>query len=197
LPYNLPSVEDGKVFSGKKTTAVDIQAQPVFVEPNLRQLFARLPGVFVSDQKIPSIYNVNYRGLGNPHESEFVAFFQNSVPLASDLFGYPTIYYLPPAQRVQTIEFVRGGSGLLYGPQIGPTINFVTLRADADAEFGASTENSFGTDGFFSSYNEVNWGDGTWGLGFQYRQSSLDPSFPPTGHASNVHKPLTLEKSHS
>ena len=174
LPDNLPSIEDGMIFSGKKTTAVDIQAQPVFVEPNLRQLFARLPGVFVSDQKIPSIYNVNYRGLGNPHESEFVAFFQNSVPLASDLFGYPTIYYLPPAQRVQTIEFVRGGSGLLYGPQIGPTINFVTFRADADAESGASTENSFGTDGFFSSYNEVNWGDGTWGLMGSYERREAD-----------------------
>ena len=116
LPDNLPSVEDGKVFSGKKTTAVDLEVQPIFVEPNLRQLFARLPGLFVSDQKIPSIFNVNYRGLGNPHESEYVAFFQNSVPLAADMFGYPTIYYLPPAQRVQRLEFVRGGSGLLYGP---------------------------------------------------------------------------------
>lgn len=174
LPDNLPSVEDGKVFSGKKTTAIDLEAQPIFVEPNLRQLFARLPGVFVSEQKIPSIYNVNYRGLGNPHESEFVAFFQDSVPLASDLFGYPTIYYLPPAQRIQTIEFVRGGSGLLYGPQIGPTINFVTIRADADALFGASTENSFGNDGFFSTYNEVNWGDGTWGLMGSYDRREAD-----------------------
>ena len=38
--------------------------------------------------------------LGNPHESEFVGFFQDGVPLASDKFGYPTIYYLPPAQRI-------------------------------------------------------------------------------------------------
>lgn len=174
LPDNLPSVADGMIFSGKKTTAIDLEVQPIFVEPNLRQLFARLPGVFVSDQKIPSIYNVNYRGLGNPHESEFVAFFQNSVPLASDLFGYPTIYYLPPAQRIQTIEFVRGGSGLLYGPQIGPTINFVTIRADADAEFGGSTEHSFGTDGFYSTYNQVNWGDGTWGLMGAYDRREAD-----------------------
>lgn len=91
LPGNMKSVDDGRVFSGKKTTTVELEQQPTFVEPNLRQIFSRLPGLFVSDQKIPSIYNVNYRGLGDPHESEFVAFFQDGVPLASDMFGYATI----------------------------------------------------------------------------------------------------------
>jgi Fe(3+) dicitrate transport protein len=174
LPDNLPSVDEGMVFAGKKTTAIDLDTQPVFVEPNLRLMFARFPGLFVSEQKIPSIFNVNYRGLGNPHESEFVAFFQNSVPLAADLFGYPTIYYLPPAQRIERVEFVRGGSGLLYGPQIGPTINFVTFRADAQAEFGASTEHGFGTDGFYSTFNQANWGDGTWGLLASYDHRQAD-----------------------
>jgi len=174
LPNNLPSVDAGMVFAGKKTTSVDLQAQPTFIEPNLRLMFARLPGLFVSEQKIPSIFNVNYRGLGNPHESEFVAFFQNSVPLAADLFGYPTIYYLPPAQRIDRVEFVRGGSGLLYGPQIGPTINFVTFRADAQAELGGSTEHGFGTDGFYGTFNQVNWGDGTWGLMASYEHREAD-----------------------
>ena len=128
----------------------------------------------MSEQKIPSIYNVNYRGLRNPHESEFVAFFQNSVPLASDLSGYPTIYYLPPAQRIDRVEFVRGGSSLLYGPQIGPTINFVTYRADAQADTGGSTEHSFGTDGFYSTFNQANWSDGTFGLMASYDHRQAD-----------------------
>jgi len=123
FPFNINPVEDGKILAGKKVSIVDLSLQPSFVEPNLRQVFSRLPGLFVSDQKIPSIYNVNYRGLGNPHESEFVAFFQNGIPLASDMFGYATIYYLPAAQRIERAEFIRGGAGLLYGPQIGPTIN--------------------------------------------------------------------------
>lgn len=164
LPTNMKTVDSGRVFAGKKTTVVDLADQPTFVEPNLRQMFARLPGLFVSDQRIPSIFNVNYRGLGNPHESEFVAFFQDQVPLASDMFGYSTLYYLPPAQRVERVEFTRGGSGLLYGPQIGPSINFVTRRADATAEVSARTEQAFGSDSFYSTYNEARWGDGTWGL---------------------------------
>ena len=174
LPSNLASVSDGKVYAGKKTTKIDLGEQPILVEPNLRQIFARLPGLFVSDQKIPSIYNVNYRGLGNPHESEFVAFFQNGLPLASDMFGYATIYYLPPAQRVERIEFVRGGAGLLYGPQIGPAINLVTRRADANAENGFSTEHSFGSDGFYSTYNEINYGNGTVGFTANYDRREAD-----------------------
>jgi len=174
LPDNLASVEQGMIFSGKKTTAVDLDAQPIFVEPNLRQIFARLPGLLVSEQKIPSIYNVNYRGLGDPHETEFVAFFQDWVPLAADLFGYATIYHLPPAQRIDRVEFVRGGSGLLFGPQIGPAINLVTYRADAQADTGGSTEHSFGTDGLYSTYNEANWGDGTFGLMAAYDHRQAD-----------------------
>lgn len=164
LPNNMKTIDSGRVYAGKKTTVIDLDEQPILVEPNLRQMFARLPGLFVSDQRIPSIFNVNYRGLGNPHESEFVAFFQDQVPLASDMFGYSTIYYLPPAQRVERIEFTRGGSGLLYGPQIGPSINFVTRRADAAADNQARTEHSVGSNSFYSTYNEVRWGDGTWGL---------------------------------
>jgi Fe(3+) dicitrate transport protein len=173
FPFNINAIEEGKILAGKKVSVIDLDLQPAFVEPNLRQVFSRLPGLFVSDQKIPSIYNVNYRGLGNPHESEFVAFYQNGIPLASDMFGYATIYYLPPAQRIERAEFIRGGAGLLYGPQIGPTINFVTRRANADIETSASTEHSIGTDGFYSTYNEVRYAEGDFGFmaTFDHRQS--------------------------
>jgi Fe(3+) dicitrate transport protein len=164
FPFNINVIEDGKILAGKKVSVVDINLQPAFVEPNLRQIFSRLPGLFVSDQKIPSIYNVNYRGLGNPHESEFVAFYQNGIPLASDMFGYATVYYLPPAQRIQRAEFIRGGGSLLFGPQIGPTINLVTTRASADIKNSASTEHSIGSDGFYSTYNEVRYAKDDFGF---------------------------------
>lgn len=170
----LPALQDGKLFAGKKTSTVDLSEQPNFVEPNLRQLFSRLPGLFVSDQAIPSIYNVNYRGLGNPHESEFVAFFQNNVPLAADPFGYPTMYYMPAAQRVERIEFVRGGAGLLYGPQVGPVMNFVTRRADAQADASFRTDQSLGSEGLYSTYNEVRWATGDVGIMASFDHRSAD-----------------------
>lgn len=160
----LDEINAGKILAGKKASSADLTLQPNFVEPNLRQMFSTLPGLLVSDQQIPSIYNVNYRGLGNPHESEFVAFFQNNVPLASDLFGYPTLYYLPPAQRVERIEFVRGGSGLLHGPQIGPTLNFITRRADAKAPTNFRSDQGFGSNGLYSTYNELRFAKGDFGF---------------------------------
>ena len=169
----LPALQDGKIYEGKKTTLVDLDEQPEFVEPNLRQMFSRIPGLFVSDQRIPSIYNVNYRGLGNPHESEFVGFFQNNIPLAADWFGYPTIYYLPAAQRVERIEFIRGGAGLIYGPQIGPVLNFVTRRADATADKLFRTDQTLGSNGFYSTYNELRWGQNDFGVlaSYDYRKA--------------------------
>lgn len=164
LPGGMQSLDEGRIFAGKKATEVDLGEQPAFVDTNLRQMFSRLPGLLVSDQRIPSHYNVNYRGLGDPHESEFVAFFMDTVPLAGDLFGYPTIYFLPPAQRIERIELTRGGSGLLYGPQIGPSVNFVMRGADARAERRLLTEQSLGTDGFYSTYNEARWGNGEFGV---------------------------------
>lgn len=154
FPSAMPNIENGKIFAGKKTSVSNLDNMPNFIEPNLRQVFSSLPGLFVSDQQIPSIYNVNYRGLGNPHESEFVGFFQNNVPLASDLFGYPTLYYLPPAQRVSQVQFIRGGSGLIYGPQIGPIVNFVTRVAEVGSETRLRSDHAMGSNGMYSTYNE-------------------------------------------
>ncbi|MCB5226139.1 TonB-dependent receptor [Alishewanella sp. 16-MA] len=170
----LDTLQEGKLFAGKKTSVVDLSEQPTLVEPNLRQLFSRLPGLFVSEQKIPSIYNVNYRGLGDPHESEFIAFFQNNVPLAANMFGYPTIYYMPGAQRVERIEFIRGGAGLMYGPQIGPVVNFVTRRPDAQAATALRTEHALGTDRLYSTYNEVSWAQGDTGFMASFDHRSAD-----------------------
>lgn len=170
---NLPDLQQGRIFAGKKTSVVELGEQPVLIEPNLRQMFATLPGLFVSEQKIPSIYNVNYRGLGDPHESEFVAFYQNSVPLGANMFGYPTMYYMPGAQRIERVEFIRGGSGLLYGPQIGPVVNFVTRGPSAQAETAIVTEHAVGSDSMYSTYNEARWAYGDTGLmaSFDHRRA--------------------------
>lgn len=170
---NLPDIQQGRIFAGKKTSVVELSEQPALIEPNLRQMFATLPGLFVSEQKIPSIYNVNYRGLGDPHESEFVAFYQDNVPLGANMFGYPTMYYMPGAQRIERVEFIRGGSGLLYGPQIGPVVNFVTRSPSAQAETAIVTEHALGSDSMYSTYNEARWAYGDTGFmaSFDHRRA--------------------------
>jgi len=170
-----PVTEDGRITLGKRTTVVEMDEQPIIINNNLRQTFARLPGLFISEQQIPSIFNVNYRGLGDPHESEFIGMFENGIPLASDPIGYPMIYYVPPTQRVQRVEFIRGGAGLLHGPQLGPVINFVSRRADP-SNLGRSitSEQSAGSDGMLSTFNEFGWGDGEYGAYAQFDHRQAD-----------------------
>lgn len=169
----LPDVQKGMLLAGKKTSIVDLSEQPTLIEPDLRKMFASLPGLLVSEQKIPSIFNVNYRGLGDPHESEFVAFYQDNVPLGANMFGYATMYYMPGGQRIERVEFMRGGSGLLYGPQIGPVVNFVTRGPSAQAETRIVTEHAVGSNSLYSTYNEARWSQGNTGFmaSFDHRRA--------------------------
>ncbi len=167
-------IEDGKVLTGKKSTVVALDDQPEVVNNELRQAFSRLPGVLLSEQQIPGYYNVNYRGLGDPHESEFVSFFENGIPLGSDWFGYSTIYYLPPIDRVERIAFVRGGSSLLYGPQPGPSIDFITRAPATGQDFGLLTRHSGGKDGMYATYNEISGGSENFGWLISYDHRQFD-----------------------
>ena len=174
FPQISKDIEDGQILSGKKTTDVKLDEQPAVANNELRQTFVRVPGLLVSEQQIPSHFNVNYRGLGDPHESEFVMFFEDGVPLASGWFGYPTMYYLPPTERLERVQFVRGGSSLLYGPQPGPAVNLVTRDPLPEAEFAARSRHIGGSDGLYTTYNEISGGSGDFGYRVELDHRDFD-----------------------
>lgn len=158
FPGVAPTIEEGKIKAGKKSTRVEVADQPVVVENALRRLLSRVPGVLVSEMQQPAYFNLNYRGLGDPHESEFITALENGLPVASDWVGYPTLYYLPPSGRVESIEFIRGGSALLFGPQPGPSVNFITRRPQFASEFGLRSDHVVGSDSLYQTFNEVSVG---------------------------------------
>lgn len=172
FPQVAKEIDHGQILTAKKSTVIALDDQPEVVNNDLRQTFSRLPGLLLSEQQIPGHFNVNYRGLGDPHESEFVSFFENGVPLASDWFGYPTAYYLPPIDRVERIAFVRGGSSLLYGPQPGPSINFITRAPEAGSELSLRSRHTGGEDGLYATYNELSGGSENFGwlVSYDHRQ---------------------------
>src|SRR6185437_2969787 len=114
-----------------------------------------------------------YRGLGNPQESEFVLALQDGIPLELDWIGYPTLYYLPVPQTLAGVQMIRGGSGLLYGPEPQPVINFISRAPIANRPFGGSTEQAGGSDQLFSSFNTVSGTLGAWDYlaDYSHRQS--------------------------
>lgn len=149
----LPDVTDTRIHAGKKTTVIDLKAQPTIVNNNYRQILAKTPGLLLSEETTP-LLSVGYRGL-EPHRAQFTQVLKDGVPIHADMFGYPEAYYVPPLQSIDRIEFIGGGGSLMYGPQPGGALNFITKPPATDTPFSIYTENSFGTDDLFSHYTSV------------------------------------------
>ena len=159
--HTLPEVNGPTITVTKKTSVVDLDAQPVIIDNNQRELFDRLPGIVLAEQQNPTQLNVSYRGLGNPQESEYVLLMQDGVPLELDWIGFPTLYNLPVPQTIQSVQMIRGGSGLLYGPEPQPVINFVSKPPVADRAWSGTTEQVGGSHDLFSSFNRISGTVGT------------------------------------
>ncbi|WP_162789309.1 MULTISPECIES: TonB-dependent receptor family protein [Sphingomonas] len=161
LEHILPEVDGAKITVTKKTSVTKLDLVPTIVDGNPRELFARTPGLFVSEQQTRTQYNLGYRGLGNPQESEFVLVLQDGVPIATDWIGFPTVYYLPLPRSLAEVQLVRGGSSLLYGPNPAPAVNLVSKRPAADAPLSGTSENVIGSNGLFSTYNMIEGSSGS------------------------------------
>ncbi len=153
LDHIMPEVAGTKITVTKKTSVTKLDQQPTVIDNNLQQLFARSPGILVTQQQTPTQFNLSYRGLGNPQESEYVLVLQDGLPITTDWIGFPTLYYLPLTQGVSEVQEIRGGSSLLYGPEPAPAINFVSKRPAPGGPLTGYTEQVGGSDGLYSTYN--------------------------------------------
>jgi Fe(3+) dicitrate transport protein len=196
LVHQLSEVDGSRITVTKKATVMHLDLQPTVIANNLDQLLARSPGVLVSQQPTPTQFNLSYRGLGNPQESEYVLVMQDGIPLESDWIGFPTLYAMPLAQSLSDVELIRGGSSLLYGPEPAPVINLVSRRPAADAPLSFTTEQVVGDHGLYSTYNTLEGSHGAWSFradmayvrsdgtranaGSQIRQGDLYVAYRPT-----------------
>jgi Fe(3+) dicitrate transport protein len=160
----LPEVVGTTSYVGKKTTVVDFDAMPQIQTDNYRQAFAKTPGLLVSELSNPSLLSLGSRGIGDPHETQNLLVLKDGVPFVADLFGYPTVYYAPPFESVDRLEYTRGGASLLYGPQPGGALNYVTHMPRRDRAWAVQAQQVFGSDDLLSTYAAM---DGTVGrLGY-------------------------------
>ena len=151
LDHIMSEVSGTEITVTKKATVIKLDQQPTVTNNNLQQLFTKAPGLLVTEQNTPGQFNLSYRGLGNPQESEFVTVLMDGVPLASDWIGFPTLYFLPVPQSVTEIQEIRGGSSILYGPQPAPAVNYVTRRPDPGSPWHFYTEQIGGSDGLYQT----------------------------------------------
>ena len=170
--HSMPEVPGPEITVTKKTTVVRLSAQPPIIDNHQRELFDRMPGIVLAEQQNPTELNINYRGLGNPQESEYVLLMQDGIPMEMDWIGFPTLYYIPVADTISEVQMIRGGSGLLYGPEPEPVINFIS-KAPSSATT-ATTQQVGGSDGLYSTFNSLSGPAGRWGYlaDFAHRQSA-------------------------
>jgi Fe(3+) dicitrate transport protein len=160
----MPAVEGTKIYSGKKTSVIDLDAMPQIQTDNYRQAFSKTPGLLTTELSNPSLLSLGYRGIGDPHETQNLLVTKDGIPFVVDMLGYPTVYYAPPFESLDRFEFIRGGGSLMYGPQPSGVLNYVTHMPRTDKEFGFHSQHIFGSDSLYSTYNQV---DGTIGrLGY-------------------------------
>lgn len=167
----LPDVQGTKIYSGKKTSVIDLEEAPVNISSNYRQVLQKTPGLLLSEESTPLV-SIGYRGL-DPHRSQFLQVMKDGIPIHADMFGYPESYYTPPLQVVDHIDFIRGGAALLYGPQPGGAVNYVTHDPYQDDPLTIIEENSGGSHGLYSNYTAATGTQGNLGYYsyFHHRQS--------------------------
>lgn len=171
----LGEVEGAKIYAGKRTSVALLSDLPPIEGSGFRQAFIEIPGVLISEVSNGSWQSISYRGLGEPHESWNILTLKDGLPVSPDAYSYPAAYYTPPMDLVERIEFLRGGSGLLYGPQPGGAINYVMRQPLRDADgAGGFAKVTVGSNSLLTGLVAFDARVGRWTLSGYGRESQSD-----------------------
>ncbi|MEJ1241003.1 TonB-dependent receptor [Chryseolinea sp. T2] len=161
----LPEIKNTFIYSGKKSEVINVQNLDANItEKTPRQIFAKVPGIFVYDMDgTGNQMNISARGL-DPHRGWEFNIRRNGAITNSDMYAYPASHYSIPMEAVERIELVRGTGSLQYGAQFGGMLNYVTKQPDSTKAISFESINAAGSFGLLSTYNAIS---GTVGK-FQY-----------------------------
>ncbi len=152
----LPPVQGTYIFSGKRTEQINLQQTDAnFADKIGRQVFAKLPGVFVYDMDgAGNQINISARGL-DPHRGWEFNIRKDGMITNSDMYGYPASHYSMPLESIDHIELVRGTGSLQYGAQFGGMLNYISKVGDTTRPFSFESINTGGSFKLLSSFNAV------------------------------------------
>lgn len=150
------SIHGMYIYAGKKTEVIELTKRHVAIAEKFgRQIFAKVPGVFVYDMDgTGNQMNLAARGL-DPHRSWEYNVRKDGVITNSDMYGYPASHYNIPMEAVERIELVRGTASLQYGAQFGGMLNYISKLPDTTRSISFETINTAGSFGLLSTYNRV------------------------------------------
>jgi Fe(3+) dicitrate transport protein len=152
----LDPIQGTYIYSGKKTEVIDMtQKNVALTEKYGRQIFAKIPGVFVYDMDgTGNQVNISARGL-DPHRGWEFNIRKDGILTNSDMYGYPASHYNIPMEAVERIELVRGTGSLQYGAQFGGMLNYITKQPDPTKTFTFESINTIGSYGLVGTFNRA------------------------------------------
>lgn len=152
----MDSVKGTYLFTGKKNEVINLSNRDAAItEKYGRQIFAKIPGVFVYDMDgTGNQINISTRGL-DPHRGWEFNIRKDGILTNSDMYGYPASHYNIPLEAVDRIELVRGTGSLQYGGQFGGMLNYVSKQPDSTRKFTFESINTAGSYGLLSTFNSV------------------------------------------
>ncbi len=150
----LEPIQGTYIYAGKKTEVIDMtQKNIAMTEKYGRQIFAKIPGVFVYDMDgTGNQLNISTRGL-DPHRGWEFNIRKDGILTNSDMYGYPASHYNIPMEAVERIELVRGSGSLQYGAQFGGMLNYISKQPDTTKKITFESINTIGSYGLVSTYN--------------------------------------------
>ena len=190
--YRLEPVQGTYINAGKKNEVIDVGALNANIaEKTARQIFAKIPGVFVYDMDgAGNQINIAARGL-DPHRGWEFNIRKDGVITNSDMFGYPASHYSMPMESIDRINLVRGTGSLQYGAQFGGMLNYVGKQADRNRPFTFETINTVGSFGLRSTYNAVGGTVGKVSYYAYYNQRVSD-GYRDNAHTDSESEQVTL-----
>lgn len=176
----LAPIQNTFIFSGKKTEVIELAKKDVSLSEKYgRQVFSKIPGVFVYDMDgTGNQINISTRGL-DPHRGWEFNIRKDGIITNSDMYGYPASHYNIPMEAVEKIELVRGTGSLQYGAQFGGMMNYKSKLPEKDKQFSFESINTAGSYGLVSTYNALS---GSFG---KFRYSTYFSKKSITGYRHN------------
>ena len=168
----LPDVDGTKIHAGKKTSNIDLEQIPEVSMDNYRQVISKTPGLVLAEESTP-LLSIGYRGY-DPHRTQFFQVLEDGIPIHADMVGYPEAYYTPPLDAVESVEVVRGGAALMYGPQPAGAINFVMKKPPLDTPFTLESTNILGSFDMYSNFTSFGGTLGKFGYYGYYDHQQTD-----------------------
>ncbi len=146
---------------------------------NLTQVAAQAPGVFVRDEDGSGNFpNISIRGVDGTRSTK-VTLMEDGILTAPSPYSAPNAYYSPKVARMSGVEFLKGSSQVMYGPQTtGGAVNFLSTPIPTGATPGFYARLTYGSFGTF--FNQTWLGAtetteaGRFGYIVEYHRQSTD-----------------------